>query len=310
LREKKMVKGLYCSWLVALLLAGPMFAQEAAKKSKAKSAAEKLDGPPIVSAKSWAIADGKTGQFLWGFNENESRPMASTTKIMTAYVVLKLAEKNPKVLDETVTFSERAATTVGSSAKLQAGEKLPARELLYGLMLPSGNDAAVAFAEHFGDRFKNDEAKGDNLERFVAEMNREAQSLGMKQTSYLDPNGLSNKNVSSTHDLTVLSWNAMKNPEFRKYVSTRDYEYEVTGPKGKRKVTWENTNRLLEMEGYDGIKTGTTTPAGSCLAARGEYKGDQLIIVVLGSTSNDGRYADVRNLFRWAWTERSKATNK
>lgn len=268
-----------------------------------KLPADSLDGPPFVSAKAWAIADGKTGKILRGFNESEARPMASTSKIMTAFIVLQLAAENPKVLDEIVTYSERAAKTVGSSAKLNAGEKVPVGELLYGLMLPSGNDAAVALAEHFGSRFgKEDE--GDGLARFVAELNRRCQALGFKEMSFQDPNGLSPRNVSSVRDLVALTRAAMKDERFRKYVSTPRHECDVATPDGgTRKAVWENTNKLLDIEGYEGVKTGTTTPAGNCLVASARRGDDRLIVVVLGSTASDGRYVDARNLFRWGWRE-------
>jgi D-alanyl-D-alanine carboxypeptidase (penicillin-binding protein 5/6) len=289
--------------ILALILGTPAFAT-AQPPSAEKHPPDSLDGPPFVSAKAWVVADGKTGKILRGFNESEARPMASTSKIMTAFIVLQLAAADPKVLDETVTYSERAAKTVGSSAKLNAGEKVPVGELLYGLMLPSGNDAAVAFAEHFGSRFGKDE-DGDGLARFVAEMNRRCQTLGLKEMSYQDPNGLSPKNVSSVRDLVTLTREAMKDERFRKYVSTRQHECDVTTPDGgKRKATWENTNKLLDIEGYDGVKTGTTTPAGNCLVASARRGDDWLIVVVLGSTATDGRYVDTRNLFRWAWRER------
>ena len=100
----------------------------------------------------------------------------------------------------------------------------------------------------------------------------------------------------------------MQNEQFRQYVQARQYEYEVTSAKDeKRKVVWKNTNRLLEIDGYDGIKTGTTTAAGSCLVSSGRRGKDHLIMAVLGSTSSDGRYVDSRNLFRWAWRERGHA---
>src|SRR5699024_4380439 len=134
-------------------------------------------------------------------------------------------------------------------------EKLPVKELLYGLLLPSGNDAAVALAEHFGPRLGKD-AEGDGLPRFVAEMNRRAKELGLKEMAYKDPNGLSRENVSSARDLATLAREAMKDERFRAYVATRRHECEVAGPGGaKRKVTWANTNRLLDVEGYEGIKT-------------------------------------------------------
>ena len=189
---------------------------------------------------------------------------------MTAFIVLRLAETDPKVLDEVVTFSERAAKTSGSSSKLQAGEKLSVRELLYGMLLPSGNDAAVAVAEQFGPRFPADPQPGDDpVRRFVAEMNRRAKALNLKETTFLDPNGLA-RNQSSPRDLAVLTYQAMQLQLFRDYVGTRRHECTVIGPTGeKRAVTWENTNHLLDIEGYDGVKTGTTTAAGACLVASG-----------------------------------------
>src|SRR4051812_28331615 len=123
--------------LLILLLPCTGHGQLADKPLAPKAPADRLDGPPLVSAKAWAIADGKTGKFLWGAHENEPRAIASTTKIVTAWCVLRLAEADPKVLDETVTYSEKAAATTGSSARLRAGERLPVRELLYGLLLPS-----------------------------------------------------------------------------------------------------------------------------------------------------------------------------
>lgn len=283
--------------LVTLLSPPPLRAQSP------KAAPDPLDGPPLVTAKAWVVVDGKTGKALRGGNEAEARPMASTSKIMTAWIVLGLASADAKVLDEVVTYSERAAKTPGSTAGLKAGEKVSVGELLYGLLLPSGNDAAVAFAEHFGPRFG--EAKdGDGLERFVAEMNRRAKKLDLKEMAYKDPNGLSPGNVSSARDLAKLACEAMKDERFRTYVATRRHESEVVEPGGgKRKVVWTNTNKLLDIEGYEGVKTGTTTPAGNCLvgsAVRGETR---LIVVVLGSTATDGRYVDARNLFRWAWLE-------
>ena len=119
-----------------------------------KRPADPLDGPPFVTARTWAIADGKTGEVLWGHDEAKPVDIASTTKIATALVITRLAAKDPAVLNETVTFSERADQTTGSTSGVRAGERLSVRELLYGLLLPSGNDAAVAFAEHFGGRLK------------------------------------------------------------------------------------------------------------------------------------------------------------
>jgi D-alanyl-D-alanine carboxypeptidase (penicillin-binding protein 5/6) len=266
---------------------------------------DRLDGPPLVTARAWAITDAATGKLLWGSGEAEPRAIASTTKVMTAWIVLREAARDPKALDEIVRFSEKAARTPGSSARLRAGERLPVRDLLYGLLLPSGNDAAVALAEHFGPRFQSEGQKEEGtIELFVAEMNRRARALKMAETTYHDPHGLS-KNLSSARDLTTLTLQALKDPPFRRYVQTRRHRCEVLSSDGeKRTVSWDNTNQLLGIEGYDGVKTGTTNAAGSCLIASGRRGSDHLLVVVLGSTSNDGRYIDSRNLFRWAWRQR------
>jgi D-alanyl-D-alanine carboxypeptidase (penicillin-binding protein 5/6) len=228
---------------------------------------------------------------------------------MTAHLVLALAETEPQILDEELVFSERADTTPGSTADLRKGERLPVRELLYGLMLPSGNDAAIALAEHFGPRCGDKDAKSatsDPVEKFVARMNQHARQLEMSDTHYANPHGLpDDQHVSSARDLLRLACVAAKSPLFQTYVSTRQHGCQVTGANGSRRnVLWKNTNQLLEIEGYGGIKTGTTTAAGACLVAQGQHANDPLMVVVLGATSSDGRYADTRNLFRWAWQQR------
>jgi D-alanyl-D-alanine carboxypeptidase (penicillin-binding protein 5/6) len=267
-----------------------------------KAAADTPGGPPLITAKGWAVADGKTGKLLWGSKEKEPLPIASTSKIMTAYIVLTLAAENEKVLDEVIDFSERADKTPGSTSDLKTGDKVSVGDLLYGLLLPSGNDAATAFAEHFGARFKH-EGK-DAFEKFVGEMNRTAKAVGMQETNYLDPHGLG-LNKASPRDLLALSFAAMKNPTFAKYVSTRRHTCQVTDKDGKKRdVTWTNTNKLLDIEGYEGVKTGTTTAAGACLVSCGTRDGDRLLVVVLGSSTSDNRYTDARNLYKWAWAER------
>lgn len=272
-----------------------------------KQPADTADGPPIVSARAWAIADGRTGRRLFGFNDAAPLAMASTTKIMTAYIVLRAAADNPRVLDETVVVSEHAARTTGSSARIRTGDRIPVRELLYGLLLPSGNDAAAAFAEHFGPRLRDPNANPQPpaVASFVTEMNRQAQRMMLGEMRYVDPHGLG-RNESSARNLCTLAFHAMQNATFRDYVRTRRHEYRIPGADNElREVTWNNTNRLLDIEGYDGIKTGTTTAAGSCLVASGRRGDDHLIVAVLGATSNDSRYVDTRNLFRWAWRERA-----
>ncbi len=283
---------------------------------------DELDGQPFVTAKAWAISDARTGQLLWSSKESESLDFASTTKVMTAFLVLRLAEKEPKVLDELVTFSKRADRTGGSTAGVTAGEKLSVKELLYGLMLPSGNDAAVAFAEHFGGRVartetgkegkensKKSNGKADPYVAFVAEMNRTATELGMADTRYKNPHGLTeNGHVSNARDLLKLSWEAMQLPRFREIIQTRQHGCQVVGPGGyRRNLKWKNSNELLDIEGYDGVKTGTTDAAGACLISQATRGDDKLLLVILGSSSSKSRYADTRNLFRWGWQQRAKS---
>lgn len=270
-----------------------------------KSPADALTGPPFVTCKAWAVGDPDTGTLLAGSHENERLEIASTTKLMTAYLVLREAARDPRVLDEIVTISERADRTPGSTAEVRTGERLPVKELLFGLMLPSGNDAATALSEHFGARFQPPADKPnteDPRTRFVAEMNRAAAELGMRDTHYANPHGLSAAGHRSTpRDLFRLASVLCRDERLMAIAGTRQHVGPVEGQGGyTRYIVWKNTNHLLDIEGYLGLKTGTTTPAGACLVSLGERGPQRLAIVVLGSTSSDARYTDTRNLFRWA----------
>jgi D-alanyl-D-alanine carboxypeptidase (penicillin-binding protein 5/6) len=247
------------------------------------------------------------------FSNNADTPLeaASTTKIMTAFLVIRLADKNPTVLNERLRFSRRADETVGSTSAIQAGESVSVRESLFGLLLPSGNDASVALAEHFGSRLAGNLNNHDALvsyRDFISEMNVTAEKLGMSRAHYVNPHGLSNAgHVITANDLARLSAAAMKYPLFRTIVATRQFGCVAEGEQGyRRNVVWKNTNALLGFEGYKGIKTGTTSAAGACLVSATEREGDKLIAVVLGSSSTASRYADTRNLIRWAWQRRAK----
>jgi D-alanyl-D-alanine carboxypeptidase (penicillin-binding protein 5/6) len=136
-------------------------------------------------------------------------------------------------------------------------------------------------------------------------MNRQASVLGMSDTHYENPHGLPARgHQSSARDLVKLAYAAMQNSHFREYVNTRQHGATVTGEGGyERNIIWKNTNKLLAIEGFSGVKTGTTTAAGACLVSWGERDGRERIVVVLGSTHTDARYVDARNLFRWAWQQ-------
>jgi serine-type D-Ala-D-Ala carboxypeptidase (penicillin-binding protein 5/6) len=280
-------------------------------EAKKKEPADDVDGPPFVSCKVWAIADGNTGKVLYGSDEDKPVDVASTTKIMTAYLVLKYAEEHPEVLNETLTFSKRADETIGSTADVRAGEEVCVRELMYGLMLPSGNDASVALAEHFGKRLApggdSDEIKTPKqaYAAFLEAMNKAVKDLGMGDSHYTNTHGLTDdKHKITAEGLVKLTHAAMKLPLFAEIVSTPQRGATVSGPGGyKRNVLWKNTNHLLGIEGYNGVKTGTTNAAGACLVSSGKRGDDALIVVVLGAGSSDSRYVDTRNLFRYGWSQ-------
>ncbi len=263
-----------------------------------------VTGPPFVTCKAWVIGDPQAGHVLSGENQQQRLDPASTTKIMTGYLVAKYATEHPEVLDELVTFSQAADETAGSTSGVRAGERVTVRELLYGLLLPSGNDASVAFAEHFGDRL-HPNGEGTSYDRFIAAMNQAAEELGMSQTAYRNTHGLTAVgHLTTAADLFTLASAAMKIPLFAKCVGTRQRGATVTGAEGyTRDLFWKNTNRLLRIDGYQGVKTGTTNAAGCCLVSQVERDGRARIVVVLGATSSDARYVDTRNLFRFAWQQ-------
>ena len=271
----------------------------------AKNVADPLDGPPFVSCKAWVIVDKQTGNIIDDHEAQKSLEIASTTKMMTAWLISKWAVEHPEILDERVTFSQRADSTPGSSATIRAGESVTVRELLFGLMLPSGNDAATAFAEHFGERFdiKGEDKNLNSYERFVRVMNQEAQALGMKNSSFRNPHGWPHKeHFASCADLAILASKVLDSALLREVVSTRQIECETQSVDGyRRKLIWKNTNELLGTEGYIGVKTGTTDSAGACLVSCSVRDGKELIVVTLGSSGSPARYADSRNLHRWGW---------
>jgi D-alanyl-D-alanine carboxypeptidase (penicillin-binding protein 5/6) len=274
---------------------------------------EALEGPPLTTCKAWVIADARSGQQIAAHEADKPLDMASTTKVMTAWLVLKLAREKPAVLAEEVLISAAADQTPGSTAGVRAGERLPVKELLYGLLLPSGNDAATALAEHFGPRLAPENAKElPPIAQFVAAMNQEAARLALTRTQFENPHGLTaNGHQSTASDLAKLALAALQEPRFREYVNTRERGSRITGPGGaQRNVIWKNTNQLLGISGYSGVKTGTTGAAGACLISTGERDGKALLVVVLGSASSDARYVDSRNLFRFAWREAAQAAQQ
>ncbi len=297
---------------------GELIEREELVASPAEINAEKLlvepmddpHGPPQVTSSAWTIVECKTGKVIGSARADEQLNFASTTKIMTAYIALMRAATDPQVLEEIVTFSQRADDTVGSTAGIRAGEEVPVSELLYGLLLPSGNDASVAFAEHFGSRLANGTTPSQQsaYDSFIDHMNATAKELGMQHTTFKNPHGLTTEgHLSTANDLAVLARAALDVPRFREYVTTRQHAVTVEGATGyKRNVRWENTNRLLKIDGYAGVKTGTTDAAGACLVSCSRRDGRELIVVVLNAANSDARYIDSRNLHAFGWRQLNK----
>lgn len=273
--------------------------------------------PPFVTAKSWAVADGRTGDILFGKGETERHEVASLTKIMTAYTALRLAKQYNVDLEYTRTqVSERAAAINGTTAMLDEGDTLYLWDLFYGMMLPSGNDAAIVIAEFFGAVIKEKVEpslrtdaihegqilKNPSVQKlFVNEMNKIAKQLELSETSFVNPHGLKNMyNKSSACDIAKLASIAMKDPRFRQVVSCRKYSCKAIDRGGEDKeFEWKNTNKLLK-KGYNGIKTGITQSAGPCLVTSIETEGSFLIFVLLNSKSMEQRWHENKKLKKWA----------
>jgi len=243
---------------------------------------------PEVSAKAAVLLDAASGRVLYAKEPHARLPMASLTKIMTAIVALESSSD----LDEVVTVSPNAEGVEGSSIYLRAGDKIPLRDLLYGLMLRSGNDAATAIAEHVGG----------SVEGFSFLMNEKASWLGLSDTHFVNPHGLDAEgHYASAYDLAVLSRYATENPTFREIVGTRLYRPRVTpSGHGDSEAVWTNKNKLLvTYEGADGIKTAYTDRAGRGLAASAVRDGRRLIAVVLNAPDD---WNDVKKLFDYGFT--------
>lgn len=222
-----------------------------------------------TSAASAVLIEAESGHILYEKDAHTPRPMASTTKIMTALVVIEAGR-----LDEVTKVSPSAAATEGSSIYLKPGERISVRNLLYGLMLESGNDAAAALAEHVGG----------SIEGFASLMNRRAALMGLKSTRFCNPSGLPDQNHYTTaYELALIGRQGLRNPVFAEIVSTKSYKAPMEDGSGVRYFT--NGNKLLRLYPHaTGMKTGFTKQAGRCLISSAERDGVTLIAVTL----NDG----------------------
>lgn len=224
-----------------------------------------------ISAKSAVIISGDTGEILYSFNSDTRLPMASTTKIMTALLVCENGD-----LDKQVTVTRDMIMVEGTSMGLSSGVKLTRRDLLYGMMLLSGNDAANALAFSVGGTY----------DRFVGLMNKKAEDLGLKNTHFATPSGLDGKgHYTSAYDLAMITMKAFEYEDFAKTVSTERIILTYGNPPCKRQLI--NHNKMLRMySDVAGVKTGYTSKSGRCLVTAAKKDGKFVIAVTLNDRND------------------------
>lgn len=239
--------------------------------------------PPPVSASAYAIVERSCGSLDFGFNERARLAPASLTKIVTSLVVAQHADTLNNMVDINVSGSQMRKE--GSSIMgIEPGQRYSMRDLLYGLMLPSGNDAAVAIAQYLG---------GGDVNRFVQMMNDEAATIGMTDTHFSNPHGLDARDLySSAYDMALAGRAALDNPLLFDVTNTRSW----TTASG---LAFKNGNKLLgSYPGADGVKIGFTNNAKQTIVAAADRDGRSLIVSVFGS---EDRYADSTALLDWAF---------
>lgn len=238
---------------------------------------------PNLNSRAAIIYDRNSKEVIYGKEENTKRKMASTTKIMTCMVVLEKGE-----LTDTVIVSKKAAGTGGSRVGLKTGDKVSVQDLLYGLMLCSGNDAAVALAEHVGG----------SVEGFADLMNEKARQLNLSNTHFVTPHGLDNEeHYTTAYELAIMAENALKNNTFSSIVGTKNITINING----KPRNLSNTNELLgSMAGVYGVKTGFTNGANRCLVTSCKRENLDIITVVLGADTKKFRTQDSIKLINYA----------
>ncbi|WP_435242309.1 D-alanyl-D-alanine carboxypeptidase family protein [Streptomyces cucumeris] len=282
----------------AVVTAGAVLAAGAFSATAQAAAVPK----PSIAAKGGYVMNNGTGKSLYTKAADTRRSTGSTTKIMTARVVLAQPNLN---LDAKVTVQKAYSDYIvdnnyASSARLIVGDKVTVRQLLYGLMLPSGCDAAYALADKFG----SGSTRSARVKSFIGKMNTTAKSLGLSNTHFDSFDGIGHgANYSTPRDLTKLASSAMKYSTFRSVVKTKSTKQKVTTKSGGyRYMSWSNTNNLLSgYSGTIGVKTGSGPEAKYCLVFAATRNGKTMIGTVLASTSVDARTSDAKKLMDYGF---------
>lgn len=238
--------------------------------------------PGTLSANTAIAIDIDSQAVLFKKNADQRVPIASITKLMTAAVILD--ENNP---DDIVTVSANAASTPGSRMGLSTGEQISVAQLLHGLLIESGNDAAIALAEY----------NAGSTSAFVEKMNAKTKELGLNNTRYVNPTGLDSESAySSARDVALLASHLVEDPNIHAIAQLK--ELEITSQSGQVHKL-KSTNILLGELGIKGLKTGTTSLAGECLVSFAKSpSGHDIVTVILGSKS---RFSDTRTLVEWIY---------
>jgi D-alanyl-D-alanine carboxypeptidase (penicillin-binding protein 5/6) len=258
-----------------------------------------LPAPFALEARSALMIDGRTGAELYSFNEHEKMQPASLAKIMTFYLALQALHQKRITLDTQMPVSEAAwrlsLNDTVSRMFLQVGQRVAVHDLLYGLMVSSGNDAAVVLSEYLGG----------SSEGFTQQMNDEAQKLGLTETHFANPDGLPVEGEYTTaFDMVKLGRALLERfPDATKYTGTKEFTYAAVAAQGKiRNITQRNFNTLLFYDArVDGIKTGHVNEAGFHLVASAHHDNMLLISAVMGTRSMEKRRVETEKLVDWAF---------
>ena len=251
--------------------------------------AQAVSGAPAVEAKACILMEKETGTILYEENSHTALEPASVTKVMTMLLVMEAVDSGKLGMEDLVSVSAHAASMGGSQVYLKEGEQMTVHDLLKSVAVASGNDAAVALAEHLSG----------SEEAFVSAMNQRAQELGMTDTCFMNCTGLpAEGHVTSAHDIAVMSRELiLSHPSIREFTtiwmdSIRDGAFQLA-----------NTNKLIRFyEGATGLKTGSTDTALYCLSATAERDGMELIAVVLGSPTSNQRFESAKSLLNFGFS--------
>lgn len=240
----------------------------------------------VVNAAAYLVVEATSGQVLAESNQRQRRDPASLTKLMTAYLAFDALHQKKLSLTQRLRVPERAWKAEGSRMFIEPGAPVTTEDLLRGLLVQSGNDAAVALAI----------AIAGNEGEFIARMNREAKRLGMNDTQFLNPTGLSQQgHYSTAHDLAVLSLALLRDfPQYARFYAEKSFTH--------GRITQENRNRLLFLDPtVDGLKTGHTDAAGWCIIATVNRPPRKLLTVLLGAPNEATRISESQKLIEWAF---------